>query len=79
MRTYPQHKKYQSGFSMVELLIAVALGILLSWAILDVTLTSTRTAREVELTSETVENGRYLSTPNPPSLMQRTGPTVQGG
>ena len=61
MPTYPQHKKYQSGFSMVELLIAVALGILLSWAILDVTLTSTRTAREVELTSETVENGRYLS------------------
>ncbi len=61
MRTYPQCKKYQSGFSMVELLIAVALGILLSWAILDVTLTSTRTAREVELTSETVENGRYLS------------------
>ena len=61
MQTYPQHKKYQSGFSMVELLIAVALGILLSWAILDVTLTSTRTAREVELTSETVENGRYLS------------------
>jgi len=61
MQTYPQHKKYQSGFSMVELLIAVALGILLSWAILDVTLTSSRTAREVELTSETVENGRYLS------------------
>ena len=61
MQTYPQHKKYQSGFSMLELLIAVALGILLSWAILDVTLTSTRTAREVELTSETVENGRYLS------------------
>jgi type IV pilus assembly protein PilW len=61
MCTYPQRKKYQSGFSMVELLIAVALGILLSWAILDVTLTSSRTAREVELTSETVENGRYLS------------------
>ncbi len=46
---------------MVELLIAVALGILFSWAILDVTLTSTRTNREVELTSEMVENGRYLS------------------
>lgn len=61
MCTYPQGKKHQLGFSMVELLIAVALGILLSWAILDVTLTSTRTAREVELTSETVENGRYLS------------------
>lgn len=60
------HKKHparrpQSGFSMVELLIAVALGIILSWAILDVTLTSSRTAREVELTSEMVENGRYLS------------------
>jgi len=54
-------RRPQSGFSMVELLIAVALGIILSWAILDVTLTSSRTAREVELTSETVENGRYLS------------------
>jgi|TARA_B110000879_G_scaffold127041_1_gene167457 type IV pilus assembly protein PilW len=51
----------QGGFSLVELLIAVALGILLSWAILDVTLNSSRTAREVELTSEMVENGRYLS------------------
>ena len=61
MAIYSQRKKHQSGFSMVELLIAVALGILLSWAILDVTLTSSRTAREVELTSETVENGRYLS------------------
>ncbi|MGB0449945.1 MAG: prepilin-type N-terminal cleavage/methylation domain-containing protein, partial [Porticoccaceae bacterium] len=61
MRNYPQRKKHQSGFSIVELLIAVALGILLSWAILDVTLTSSRTAREVELTSETIENGRYLS------------------
>ena len=51
----------QSGFSMVELLIAVALGIVLSWAILDVTLNSSRTARELELTSEMVENGRYLT------------------
>ena len=51
----------QSGFSIVELLIAVALGILLSWAILDVTLNSSRTAREIELTSEMVENGRYLN------------------
>jgi type IV pilus assembly protein PilW len=61
MALFPQQKKYQSGFSIVELLIAVALGILLSSAILDATLSSTRTAREVELTSETVENGRYLS------------------
>jgi type IV pilus assembly protein PilW len=53
--------KQQSGFSMVELLIAVALGIILSWAILDVTLNSSRTARELELTSEMVENGRYLT------------------
>ena len=53
--------KQQSGFSIVELLIAVALGIVLSWAILDVTLNSSRTARELELTSEMVENGRYLT------------------
>jgi len=52
----------QSGFSIVELMIAVALGIILSWAILDVTLNSSRTSRQVELTSEMVENGRYLTT-----------------
>ena len=46
---------------MVELLIAVALGIVLSWAILDVTLNSSRTARELEFTSEMIENGRYLT------------------
>lgn len=46
---------------MVELLVAVALGIILSWAILDVTLTSSRTARQIELTSEMVENGRYVT------------------
>ena len=51
----------QSGYSMVELLIAVALGIVLSWAILDVTLNSSRISRELELTSEMVENGRYLT------------------
>ena len=57
----PRASKQQSGFSIVELLIAVALGIVLSWAILDVTLNSSRTARELELTSEMVENGRYLT------------------
>ena len=46
---------------MVELLIAMALGIVLSWAILDVTLSSSRPARELELTSEMIENGRYLT------------------
>ncbi|MBT7374739.1 MAG: hypothetical protein HN817_02285, partial [Porticoccaceae bacterium] len=61
MATALRGKQQQSGFSIVELLIAVALGILLSWAILDVTLTASRTSREVELTSEMVENGRYLS------------------
>ena len=54
-------RRQQSGFSMVELMIAVALGIILSWAILDVTLNSSRVSREVELTSEMVENGRYLT------------------
>ncbi|MDG1819036.1 MAG: PilW family protein [Porticoccaceae bacterium] len=51
----------QQGYTIVELIIATALGILLSWAILDITLSATGTAREVELTSEMVENGRYLS------------------
>ena len=61
INAYQNPLREQSGFSMVELLIAVALGIVLSWAILDVTLNSSRTARELELTSEMVENGRYLT------------------
>lgn len=53
--------KSQKGFSLVELLIAVALGIILSWAIMDVTLNASKTDREVQLTSEVIENGRYAT------------------
>lgn len=56
-------KKSEStaGFSIVELMIAMTLGILLSGLILDVTLSSSRSNRIVELNSEMIENGRYAT------------------
>jgi len=48
------------GISLVELMVSVALSIFLSAAIVDVTLTASRVNRQVQLTSEMVENGRYL-------------------
>lgn len=48
------------GISLVELMISVALSIFLSTAIVDVTLTASRVNRQLQLTSEMVENGRYL-------------------
>lgn len=48
------------GISLVELMISVALSIFLSAAIVDVTLTASRVNRQIQLTSEMVENGRFL-------------------
>lgn len=50
-----------SGFSIVELMVAMTLGILLSGVILDVTLGSSRSNRVIELNSEMIENGRYTT------------------
>ena len=56
-------KKSEStaGFSIVELMVAMTLGILLSGLILDVTLGSSRSNRVLELNSEMIENGRYAT------------------
>lgn len=49
------------GVSLIELMIAVLLSVLLSTAIVDVTLTASRVNRQVQLSSEMIENGRYLT------------------
>ena len=54
-------QKYMIGVSLIELMIAVLLSIFLSTAIVDVTLTASRVNRQVQLSSEVIENGRYLT------------------
>tara|TARA_B110000046_G_C13024981_1_gene413414 strand:- start:6428 stop:7411 length:984 start_codon:yes stop_codon:yes gene_type:complete len=54
-------QKSMSGISLVELMISVALSIFLSMAIMDVTLRASRVNRQIQVTSEVIENGRYLS------------------
>ncbi|MFW2422249.1 MAG: PilW family protein [Porticoccaceae bacterium] len=51
----------QQGFSMVELLVAMALGIALSWLVLDVYLTSSRAQAALLRNQQLNETGRYLS------------------
>jgi len=54
-------QKSMIGVSLIELMIAVLLSIFLSMAIVDVTLTASRVNRQVQLSSEMIENGRYLT------------------
>ena len=51
----------QAGFSLIELMISLALGAAVSWVILDVSLTSIHNSRDIESTGEVVEKGRYAS------------------
>lgn len=54
------NRKAMIGVSLVELMISVALGLFLSLATVDVALKVWRVNRQIELTSEVLENGRYL-------------------
>ena len=56
-----QSTSYQQGFSMLELLVAMALGIVLSWLVLDVYLTSSRAQANLLRNQQLNETGRYLS------------------
>ena len=49
----------QSGFSLIELMIATLLGLMLSFGATSIYLQSTRDAREIENTSILSENGRF--------------------
>ena len=50
----------KTGFSMVELLIAVALAVLLSTGIIGAALHGTNLSRQLRLGNEVLEAGRYL-------------------
>jgi type IV pilus assembly protein PilW len=62
--THPQPRRTgraasQTGFSLVELMIAVALGLVVLTAMAATFFSSSRTREEVERASQQIENGRY--------------------
>jgi type IV pilus assembly protein PilW len=53
--------KKQSGFTLIELMISLALGVAISWVVLDVTLNAIRNSRDIVATADVMEKGIYLS------------------
>jgi type IV pilus assembly protein PilW len=51
----------QGGFSLVELMVAMTLGLALSWLVLDVYITSSQAQQRLLRNQEVQESGRYLS------------------
>jgi type IV pilus assembly protein PilW len=52
-------KPFNKGFSLVELMVGMAVGLLLSAAAIAVVINVSRTSRELNDTSVQIENGRY--------------------
>ncbi|XXK59509.1 PilW family protein [Porticoccaceae bacterium nBUS_09] len=53
--------KRQFGFTLIELMISLALGIAISWVVLDVSLNAMRNSRDIIATGDVIEKGRYLA------------------
>lgn len=51
--------KGQSGFSLVELMVAMTLGLIILFAVSELFVNNTRVRNELELGSRQIENGRY--------------------
>ena len=51
----------QAGFTLLELMISLGLGIAISWVVLDIALTGVRNNQDLITSGEVTENGRYLS------------------
>ncbi|MDX1610252.1 MAG: PilW family protein [Halofilum sp. (in: g-proteobacteria)] len=52
-------RKRQTGFSLTELMIAAVIGLLLLGGVITISISSSRTQRELEQVGRQVENGRY--------------------
>ena len=55
----PAFRAYEIGLSLVELMIAMVLGLLLIAAVTSLSLNATRSHRSMNRASEQIENGRY--------------------
>ena len=51
----------QTGLSLIELMISITLGLVLTTAILNVTLDASRTNTHIQANSEMLENGRFIN------------------
>jgi type IV pilus assembly protein PilW len=52
--------KQAFGFTLIELMISLTLGVAISWIMLDVTLSAARNSSDINAAGNIVENGRYL-------------------
>ena len=57
----PRRRPFQSGFSLVELMIAVTLGLLIMTGLVAIFAKNSRARAEIELSSRQIENGRYAT------------------
>lgn len=53
------HKSTQRGYSLIELMVAMALGLIILLAVSELFINNSRTRNEIEKTSRQIENGRY--------------------
>ena len=58
---YSIRARYQAGFSLIELMIAIALGLLIMAGMLMVFANSSATRSELDRTNRQIENGRYAT------------------
>lgn len=52
-------RRTDAGFSLIELMVALALGVVILLAVSEVFISNSRTRTEIENTSRQIENGRY--------------------
>ena len=52
--------KKQSGFTLIELMISLALGVAISWVVLDISLNAMRNSRDIIATGDVIAKGVYL-------------------
>ena len=52
--------KKQSGFTLIELMISLSLGVAISWVVLDVSLNAMRNSRDIIATGDVIAKGVYL-------------------
>ena len=52
--------KRQFGFTLIELMISLALGVAISWVVLDISLNAMRNSRDIIANGDVIEKGVYL-------------------
>ena len=52
--------KKQSGFTLIELMISLVLGVAISWVVLDISLNAIRNSRDIIATGDVIAKGVYL-------------------